>query len=355
MARITKKKGSSKLYLDYKLLGKRMQRSTGMEDTEENRHILETEVIPNLEAKIKLGMIEPERDESFKYYGLEYKVSKKESKSYDQKRYVIEKVIEYFENKKVRSITRLDVKKYLNTLEVKTDSKRPYLTAIRGILGIALDDEAIKRNVASGIELRSEEEEDEIEPFSHEEVKLILDNTEGMLRNYLGIAFYQGFRPGETLGIMRSEAIDALKENKISIKRSISKGKITTPKTKSSIREVPLFEMAIPFIEDQLKRSTSFYLFDIDGKYVRDINAIMQRRWTKLLEKLGIEYRKAYNTRHTFITAMLNSGEYKMMDIAKMVGHKNIRMIVEHYAGFIKDDHLRVNVKTDIFGRKDIG
>lgn len=324
-----------------------------MIDTPENRYLLENEVIPELEAKIKLGMIQTDRDETFKYYGYEYLESKKDSKSYDQKLYVNEKVIEFFGDKKVRKITRLDIKKYLNTLDIKTDSKRPYLTAIRGILDMALDDEAVEKNAAVGIELRSENsEEEEIEPFTSEEVKLLLDNTDGMFRNFLAISLYEGLRPGEVLGIMRSDAIDALKDNRLPVKRSISKGKITTPKTKSSIREVPLFEAVKPFIRDQIKRSTSLYLFDIDGKYVRDINAITQRRWPKLLKSLDIEYRKIYNTRHTFITAMLNSGEYKMMDIAKMVGHKNIRMIVEHYARFIKDDHLKVNTSKDIFGQK---
>jgi len=41
-----------------------------------------------------------------------------------------------------------------------------------------------------------------------------------------------------------------------------------------------------------------------------------------------------------------------MMDIAKIVGHKNIRMIVEHYARFIKDDHLKVNTKQTSLVRK---
>jgi len=39
-------------------------------------------------------------------------------------------------------------------------------------------------------------------------------------------------------------------------------------------------------------------------------------QWHKLLEALDISYKRIYNTRHTFITAMLKSGELSVMEIA---------------------------------------
>lgn len=65
--------------------------------------------------------------------------------------------------------------------------------------------------------------------------------------------------------------------------------------------------------------------------------------WAKLLSDLDVPYRKIYNTRHTFITAMLKSGELSVLEIAQIVGHSNSKMILENYARFIKGGHLKIS------------
>ena len=65
-----------------------------------------------------------------------------------------------------------------------------------------------------------------------------------------------------------------------------------------------------------------------------------------------MEYRKLYTTKHTFITTMLNSEKFKIMEIAAIVGHTSAEMIMKNYAGFIKDSHLKVNTNVDLF--KDV-
>lgn len=73
---------------------------------------------------------------------------------------------------------------------------------------------------------------------------------------------------------------------------------------------------------------------------------LTNRGWRAVLEKLDskMEYRKLYQTRHTFITAALETpitmpdGTIKMLDakdVAKLVG-TSAKMIYEHYAGAMK-------------------
>ena len=189
-----------------------------------------------------------------------------------------------------------------------------------------------------------------MKPFSNEEVQLIIGSADGALKNYLGIAFYTGMRSGEILGLMHQD----ITEDTISIKRSISKGKVTTPKTQGSIRTIPMFEKVRPFVEDQMKRNQSLYLFDYEAHFISDISVLRKRKWHKLLTELEIEYRKIYCTRHTFITAMLNSNQYKLLTVAKIVGHSSIKTLMTSYAGFIKDDHLKINVEIDIFRESSV-
>ena len=243
-------------------------------------------------------------------------------------------------------ITRLMIKEYLASLNVKEITKKEFLTCIKGVLYIALDDDAIVRNVAMDIRLKRSVKE-LANPFSAEEVQLLLKNSDGMFKNYLGIALNTGMRSGEILGLMHQD----ISENKISICRSISSGRVTTPKTLNSIREIPMFESIKPYLEDQMKRSKSLYLFDGDKAFIRDIS-YFKRQWYRLIDECEIPYRKIYNTRHTFITAMLNSGKFKIMEIAAIVGHTSPRMIMTNYAGFIQDNHLKIDTNIDLFEMK---
>lgn len=347
VATIYRQAKSTKLWISYRIGDERIRKTTGMEDTPENRRILEKEVIPQLMAKIKLGQLAPKQSRLFKDYAKEYLKSKEKDKSYLVKLPTRQKVIDHFGMHKVDSITRMDIKRYLSSLEIKEASKRLYLSVIRGVLNNALDDEAVQTNVAVGIEMQREEKV-EVLPFSHDEVTKILSMAEGQLKNYLGIAFYTGMRSGEILGLMHHD----IKDKTITIKRSISKGKITTPKTLGSMRTIPMFEKARPFIEAQLRESKSLYLFEHDGRPIQDVSIIRKRRWEKLLKDCEISYRKIYCTRHTFITAMLNSEKYKLLTIAKIVGHSSIKTLVENYAGFIRDEHLMIDCEVDIFGEK---
>jgi integrase len=73
-----------------------------------------------------------------------------------------------------------------------------------------------------------------------------------------------------------------------------------------------------------------------------DVHNLTNRGWRSVLSKLeGVEYRKLYQTRHTFITAALETavtmpdGKIKMLDakdVARLVG-TSPKMIYEHYAG----------------------
>lgn len=72
------------------------------------------------------------------------------------------------------------------------------------------------------------------------------------------------------------------------------------------------------------------------------------------MSELDISYRKVYNTRHTFITAMLKSGALSVLEIAQIVGHTNSKMILENYARFIKGEHLKIRSSFNPFLDGDI-
>lgn len=66
------------------------------------------------------------------------------------------------------------------------------------------------------------------------------------------------------------------------------------------------------------------------GKWIEPGN-FRNRIWEPVLTKLKIEYRKPYQTRHTFITLALESG-LDAKDVARLVGNTP-EIIYRHYAG----------------------
>jgi len=334
----------SKLYLNYRVNGKRIRKSTDLEDTKANRRLLEKEVIPKLAMKIKLGDFVKPESKKFSFYFSDFLVQHEADKSFHNRVYIYKKVNAEFGDFDVSAINRKMVKDYLSSLELRNSTKKDYLNCVKGVLDIALDDEAIDKNVAFNITFKREEKE-KINPFTQDEVKLLLSKADGMLKNFLGISFYTGMRSGEVLGLMHSD----IEDYRLSITRSISKGRVTTPKTLGSIRDIPMFEDARPFIESQMKISKSLYLFDYNEHFIKDVS-YFKRRWHKLINDCDIQYRKMYNTRHSFITAMLNSEKFKIMEIAAIVGHTSPQMIMTNYAGFLKDEHLKIDTDFSLFG-----
>ena len=60
----------------------------------------------------------------------------------------------------------------------------------------------------------------------------------------------------------------------------------------------------------------------------------VRKLWRKCLNELGIEYRKIYQCRHTFITLCLANG-LPVQDVARLVGNSP-EIIYRHYAGVSK-------------------
>jgi integrase len=67
-----------------------------------------------------------------------------------------------------------------------------------------------------------------------------------------------------------------------------------------------------------------------EGKLI-DINNLRNRAWKRVLSELGIEYRKLYQTRHTFITLALMNG-MSIKAVARVCGNSP-EVILRHYQG----------------------
>lgn len=70
------------------------------------------------------------------------------------------------------------------------------------------------------------------------------------------------------------------------------------------------------------------------GKCVLDIRAFREV-WKKVLDGLGMEYRKPYQTRHTALSHIAKN--HGLLAAAKVAGHKSLDMVSRHYARYTGD------------------
>ena len=336
------------LYIQYKVNGKNVQKSTRLKDTPKNRKLLRDEVIPLLKVKLLNSEFDTRKPKLFSEYSLFYLEEKKYHKTIKSIRSKVKSINECFGNKRIDTLTKHDIKIWVQDCDKRGNTPktiRNYLSIIRGIIDVAIDEEIISHNVAHNIKLPSYAP-GEIEPFSELEVKLLLSRATGFLKLFLAISFYTGLRTGEVLALMHSDI--NLSDKTIEVSRALSEGKISTPKTLKSFRTVPVFDELVPYLKEV--KYKSLYLFSKNnGTTYKQMAGHHKRAWQQLLKDCNINYRKIYATRHTFIVNMLKHSDLSIMDIAQIVGHTTTQMIIQNYAKYIKGEHLKIDRGLNLF------
>lgn len=271
---------------------------------------------------------------------LEFKKYELKNSTFDKYNGIVESRINpYFGDRDISSIKPSDVKKWLYSIsDVGSKSKRHYLGVLSGILQEALFDEVIEKNPVKLVKL-PKYEKPVIKPFNSDEVKMIMNNAkDNNFKYYLAIAFYTGMRSGEIIGLKKTD-ID-FDNGTIKISRSRSRFGESTPKTKYSIRELPIIELLEPFLKELYNKHDEEYLFITQyNKPYRDTNVFTNKFWIPLLEDLNIDYRRPYNTRHTYATNMLYRNLVTPIQLAQLLGHANTEMVYNVYVNYIDSNY----------------
>ncbi len=170
------------------------------------------------------------------------------------------------------------------------------------------------------------------DPFSLDEIKTILHHaTDLRLKAFLMMAFFTGLRTGEQLALLWSD-ID-FKNKKINIDKSLNTlGAFTTPKNKTSIRQVDLLE-PVERILKELKESepnNKKMVFLSVPKRTQEF----QKAFKALLKSLNLKEKKLYTTRHTFASLMISMGEDPLW-VSKNMGHNDLNITYANYARYI--------------------
>jgi integrase len=143
-----------------------------------------------------------------------------------------------------------------------------------------------------------------------------------------------GLRPGEWLALEHRD-IDRVAQV-VYVRRTLRNGRIKSPKTKASIRAVPLQASALASL-DALPRSPDCPLLvpSVGGGYL-DLHNFRNRNWKPAQKAAGITpRRRVYDLRHTFATFALRAG-VSTFDLSRYMG-TSLAMIERHYGHLARD------------------
>ena len=180
----------------------------------------------------------------------------------------------------------------------------------------------------------------ELKVFTEKEIKKLekecLKSTDIRIIGIL-ISIYTGMRIGEICAL-RWKNIDLNKKlinvthtlQRVYVEKAKTKIIITTPKTKTSERKIPI----VTNLYDKLKLESAKFLKDayvLTGKEEKYIEPrSFQCVYKKAIENCKIQYRNFHCLRHTFATRCIRVG-MDIKSLSEVLGHSDVNITLNRY------------------------
>lgn len=171
---------------------------------------------------------------------------------------------------------------------------------------------------------------------------------ESVMAYLLYFLFKTGFRVGEGMAVCWSDIDFENKTIKTYRRYSGDRQIFTPPKTKTSIREIPVDDKLLQVLKD-FKEEQSKVLFDredlnkedlvfYDRRYRIPTNAGLNKYLRVCLSELGIgsQEMSATSGRHTYGSYLLAQG-VDIWVVAKLMGHKDIQQLIKTYGHVLQE------------------
>ena len=174
----------------------------------------------------------------------------------------------------------------------------------------------------------------EVDPFSLEDVRLLLSKVRADFRNYYTVRFFTGMRTSEIDGLKWTN-VD-FDRRQILVRETVVMGKEDTTKTDSSRRFI---EMSKPVYDALCSQHTvtgpkQGFVFCTGTGEPYNYSNVSNRIWYPTLKLLGLKKRRPYQTRHTTATLWLAAGENPEW-IARQMGHSTTKMLFTIYSRYV--------------------
>lgn len=364
-----KQKGSGVWWIFIDHQGRRKAKKIG-----KDKKVAE-EIAKKIEAKLVLGEMNLERNDkttvpTFDLYaanwiGITVPATCKPSTESDYKGILKNHVMPVFGKTPVNEINKFMVKNFLlkKVNHAFASSTVTHMkNVISGVLNLAVDDEVLPTNPAHNIGkiFKKQNPKPKIDPFNVDELATLLDTYQIHFPRHFPMTLTlsrTGIRFGEALGLQWKD-ID-FKGRFITIERSLSKGKVETPKNGQS-RKVDMSQQLTDTLRElkhhrkleTLKRGwermPEWVFVTKKGTPLNDSNW-RNRVFYKALEKASLRKIRIHDLRHTYATLRISKGD-NIADVSKQLGHHSVKFTMDIYYHWVPGGS-----KSEVDGLDDIG
>ncbi|MDB5937459.1 MAG: Integrase [Massilia sp.] len=242
-------------------------------------------------------------------------------------------------------LTPAALRAWIGDFDTKARTIRQLLIPLRGALDLAVNDDLIEGSPMDRVKLRKILGRDAYkvdfvaDPFSAAEIAAILSVCTGQERNVWQFAFATGMRPSEYIAL-RWESIDFSRLT-VRVERARVLGTTTDEvKTYAGKRSIDIRQGAYDALMAQKQHSAlANGLVFLDPSHGEGWNSAgrLYSLWEKIVERSGVRPRNPYQTRHTFASTLLSTGENQMY-VAKQMGHADTTMITRTYGKWLEQE-----------------
>lgn len=174
----------------------------------------------------------------------------------------------------------------------------------------------------------------DIDSFSLNDVQAILSTVRADYKNYFIARFLTGMRTGEIHGLKWKYVDFDLRI--IRVRETFVLGEDEYTKTDGSQRDIQMSQPVYEALQRQYTATNelSEYVFCNAHGAPLDNKNFSDRVWYPLLRHLGLKARRPYQSRHTAATLWLASGESPEW-IARQLGHTSTEMLFRVYSRYV--------------------
>lgn len=186
----------------------------------------------------------------------------------------------------------------------------------------------------------------EMDFYTYEEFKKFISVEDNLkFKTMFETLYFCGLRRGEARGLTWKHIDFDRKEiniiqNVVNISGDRGKWYISSPKTKSSIRQIPIPLLLLNDLKQLKKESIKYYGFSDNWFVFGDVLPIhpdiMRRRKNRNALKAGIKEIRIHDFRHSCASLLINNGANVTM-VAKYLGHSKIDETLNTYSHMFKN------------------
>jgi len=278
----------------------------------------------NLELEAK----KPEKTSTFQEFSKQWfevyvKTNNKYSEATNKASILRAHLVPFFGNRRLDQINGLDIENF-KAKEIKAGlshkSINNFLIVISRCLKVAQEWGVIEK--VPRIKLLKVQAQ-KFDHLSEEECQLLLDNSEGLLRDLILVALKTGLRFGELIALEWKDVDFA--NHQMTVRQSIYRGRLGGTKS-NKIRFVPLLDDVCETLQSRAKKNSFVFTKD-NGDW---LSPMLCSRWLhRACNRAGVRKIGWHTLRHTFASQLAQHG-VSITIVKDLLGHSDIRTTMRY-------------------------